>query len=65
MDKHKARSSAGPDYIHLMAQNELVNKWQSEDKQEKHGETPAGAEAPTGVSPVERTQKNIAAERDM
>ena len=32
MDKHKARSSAGPDYIHLMAQNELVNEWQSEDK---------------------------------
>ena len=32
IEKHKARSLADPDYIHLMARNELVNEWQNEDK---------------------------------
>ena len=31
-DKHKIRSSADPDFMHLIAQNELVDEWQSEDK---------------------------------
>ena len=31
-EKHKIRSLADPDYIHLIAQNELVDEWQREDK---------------------------------
>ncbi len=31
-EKHRARSLADPDYIHLIARNELVNEWQNEDK---------------------------------